>query len=208
MKVAVLDKKGKSTGREVSLPEDLFGVEPNEHVMYLAVKSHLAAKRQGTSKSKTRNEITGSTRKIKKQKGTGTARAGSIKSPIFKGGGTVFGPQPRNYVLKLNKKEKQLARASALSAKAKDESLKVVEDISFDQPKTKDFKSLLDSIQANGKILYVHNEESISSNVIKSARNISKLETVNVTDVNTYQILHADHLVFSEGALTKMVDKK
>jgi len=206
MKVAVLDKGGKSTGREISLPEGLFGIEPNEHVMYLAVKSYLAAKRQGTSSSKPRNRIAGSTKKIKKQKGTGTARAGSIKSPLFRGGGTIFGPEPRNYVLKLNKKEKQLAKASALSSKAKEEGLKVVEDLSFDTPKTKDFKSVLDAIQANGKVLFVHNEDNATSNVVKSARNLAKIKSVNVSEMNVYQILHADHLVFSEGALNKIVE--
>ncbi len=205
MKVAVLDKSGKSTGREVELPADLFGIEPNEHVVYLAVKQYLAAQRQGTAKAKSRKEITGSTRKLKKQKGTGTARAGSIKSPVFRGGGTVFGPEPRQYKLKLNKKVKQLAKASALSLKAKGNNISVVEDLGFDVPKTKDFKQVMDAVKAEGKILFVHNETA-DSNVIKSARNISKVNPVSVTELNTYDIMNADNLVMSESALTKIVE--
>lgn len=203
MKLAVLDKKGQSTGREVSLPETMFGIEPNEHVVYLAVKSYLAGIRQGTSKAKTRNEITGSTKKLKKQKGTGTARAGSIKSPVFRGGGTVFGPQPRKYKLKLNKKEIALAKASVLSDKMKNDSLRIVEDFSMETPKTKEFVSVLKSIDVEGKILFVHNGDN--ENVVLSARNIEKVLPLNVVDVNPYHILNADKVVFSEGAINQIV---
>ncbi len=205
MKIAVLDKSGKSTGREVQLPENLFGIEPNEHILYLAVKQYLAAQRQGTSKAKTRNEIAGSTRKIKKQKGTGTARAGSIKSPVFRGGGTIFGPEPRQYKLKLNKKVKQLAKASALSLKAKNDGLLIVEDLAFDTPSTKEFKSVMGAIKAEGKVLFVHNEEQ-NSNVVKSARNIHKLWPVSISEMNTYQIMNADSLVLSESAVNKIAE--
>lgn len=204
MKVAVIDNKGKDTGREVALPEELFGIEPNEHVVYLAVKSYLAAQRQGTSSSKERNMIAGSTKKIKKQKGTGTARAGDIKNPLFRGGGTVFGPEPRNYVLKLNKKEKQLARASALSDKAKNNAVAVVGDLSFDAPKTKDFMAVLDAAKANGKVLFVH--DGANKNIVKSASNLPKVQSVLVSEMNTYQILNADSIVFSEAAIKQIVE--
>ncbi len=205
MKVAVLDKTGKSTGREIDLPKQLFAIEPNEHVLYLAVKQYLAAQRQGTSKAKTRNEISGSTRKLKKQKGTGTARAGSIKSPVFRGGGTIFGPEPRDYTLKLNKKEKQLAKASALSLKAKNKALIVVEDIELDTPSTKEFNSVMQAIKAEGKVLFVHAQGS-SSNLMKSARNIAKLSPVAIQEMNTYNIMNADSLVVSESALKQIVE--
>ena len=204
MKLAVLDAKGNSTGREISLPEQLFGVEPNEHIVYLAVKSYLAAQRQGTASSKERNEVVGSTRKIKKQKGTGTARAGDIKNPLFRGGGTTFGPKPRTYSLKLNKKEKQLAKASVLSEKLKKEALSVVEELSFDEPKTKDFRNVLTALKAEGKTLFVHDGDNV--NVLKSARNLNRVDTVSVNEVNTYQLLHADNVVFSENAINKIVE--
>lgn len=204
MKLAVLDQKGQATGREISLPEEIFGIEPNEHVVYLAVKSYLAAQRQGTAKSKERNEITGSTRKIKKQKGTGTARAGDIKNPLFRGGGTIFGPKPRTYKLKLNKKERQLARASVLSDKMKGEAISIVEDLSFDAPKTKDFKAVLDAVKAEGKVLFVHNGDS--GNVLRSARNIAKLKAVPTNEMNTYDILNADRILFSESAIKSIVE--
>ena len=204
MKLAVLDAKGNSTGREISLPDELFGVEPNEHIVYLAVKSYLAAQRQGTASSKERNEVVGSTRKIKKQKGTGTARAGDIKNPLFRGGGTTFGPKPRTYSLKLNKKEKQLAKASVLSEKLKKEALSVVEELSFDEPKTKDFRNVLTALKAEGKTLFVHDGDNV--NVLKSARNLNRVDTVSVNEVNTYQLLHADNVVFSENAINKIVE--
>lgn len=204
MKLTVVDNKGKSTGKDITLPKEVFGVEPNEHVVYLAVKSYLAAQRQGTSSSKERNQVVGSTKKIKKQKGTGTARAGDIKNPLFRGGGTVFGPKPRTYTLKLNKKEKQLARASVLSDKANNKAISVIGDLAFDAPKTKDFKSMLSAVKAEGKVLFVHDGQD--QNVLKSARNISNVETVKVGEMNTYQILKADSVVFSESAINKIVE--
>lgn len=204
MKLTVVDNKGKSTGNKIELPKEVFGIEPNEHVVYLAVKSYLAAQRQGTSSSKERNQVVGSTKKIRKQKGTGMARAGDIKNPLFRGGGTVFGPKPRKYTLKLNKKEKQLARASALSAKAKNDAIAIVSDLSFDTPKTKDFREMLDSVKAEGKVLFVHNGENM--NAVKSARNISNVECVAVQSMNTYQILNANNIVFSESAINKIVE--
>ena len=151
MKVAVLDIKGKDTGRKVELSKEVFGIEPNDHAIYLDVKQYLANQRQGTHKSKERGEITGSTRKIKKQKGTGTARAGSIKSPVFRGGGRIFGPRPRNYSFKLNKNLKRLARKSALSIQAKDNNLVVIEDFNFDAPKTKEFVNVLKALELDSK---------------------------------------------------------
>lgn len=204
MNLAVLDKEGKSTGREIALPKEVFGIEPNEHVVYLAVKSYLAAKRQGTSKAKTRNEIAGSTRKLKKQKGTGTARAGSIKSPVFRGGGTVFGPEPRTYTLKLNKKEKQLAKASALSQKFKTDSIVVVENLSFDKPRTKDAKSILSALDATKKVLFIHDGDN--ENLVKSIRNIQKVRITSSSFINTYDVLHADKIVFTENAIKQIVE--
>lgn len=205
MKLNVLDSKGKDTGRSVELPNELFGVEPNEHVVYLAVKAHLAAKRQGTHKTKERGEIAGSTRKIKKQKGTGTARAGSIKNPLFRSGGTIFGPRPRNYTLRLNKKERLLARASALSQKANNNAITLVEELSFDKPKTKEFVSVINALNTTGKVLFVH--DNANENVIRSARNVAKLQVSSVDEISTYQLLHADQVIFSENAINKIVKK-
>lgn len=204
MNLAVLDKEGKSTGREIALPKEMFGVEPNEHVVYLAVKSYLAAKRQGTVKAKPRNEIAGSTKKLKKQKGTGTARAGSIKSPLFRGGGTVFGPEPRTYTLKLNKKEKQLAKASALSKKYTDNSIVVVEDLNFDKPRTKDAKAILNALDATKKVLFIHSGEN--ENLVKSIRNIEKVRITSPNFITTYDLLHADKVVFTENAIKQIVE--
>jgi large subunit ribosomal protein L4 len=203
MKVAVVDIKGKETGRKVELSDDVFGIEPNNHAIYLDVKQYLANQRQGTHKAKERAEITGSTRKIKKQKGTGTARAGSIKSPIFKGGGRVFGPRPRNYGFKLNKKQKSLARKSALSQKAKDKSIIVVEDFNFDAPKTKDFINVLNGLGvADKKTLFVLGESN--KNVYLSSRNLQRSEVINHSELNTYKILNANNLVFLEGSLKEI----
>jgi large subunit ribosomal protein L4 len=172
MELAVFNKTGKETGRKVELMDTIFSIEPNDHAIYLDVKQHLANKRQGTHKSKERNEIAGSTRKLKKQKGTGGARAGSIKSPLFTGGGRVFGPQPRDYSFKLNKKVKQLARKSALSYKAKNNEITVLEDFSLDAPKTKDYMAVLANLQINGKkSLVVLNEPN--KNIYLSSRNLS-----------------------------------
>lgn len=203
MELAVINQKGEDTGRKISLSDEIFAIEPNDHAIYLDVKQYLANQRQGTHKSKERNEIAGSTRKIKKQKGTGSARAGSIKSPLFRGGGRVFGPQPRDYSFKLNKKVKQLARKSALTYKVIDNSLSVLESISFDSPKTKSYMALLDGLSlGDKKTLLVLPEEN--TNVFLSSRNLSKAKVVTVNDVNTYQVLNADHLVICEGSLSKL----
>lgn len=203
MKLAVVDIKGKETGRKADLSKEVFGIEPNNHAIYLDVKQYLANQRQGTHKSKERAEISGSTRKIKKQKGTGTARAGSIKSPVFKGGGRIFGPRPRNYGFKLNKKQKQLARKSALSQKAKDKAIIVVEDFNFDTPKTKEFINVLNGLGvADKKTLFVLGEPN--KNVYLSSRNLKGSEVINHSELNTYKILNANNLVFLEGSLKEV----
>ena len=203
MKLKVLDIKGKETGRTAELSEKVFGVEPNDHAIYLDVKQHLASKRQGTHKAKERAEIVGSTRKIKKQKGTGTARAGSIKSPIFKGGGRVFGPRPRNYRFKLNKKLKRLARASALSQKANDKELLIVEDFSFESPKTKEFLKVLENLKLNNKkSLFVFADAN--NNVYLSSRNLKRHTVLTFSELNTYRILNNDILVISESVIEKL----
>lgn len=200
MKVAVLDKNGKDTGREVELSAEVFGIEPNNHAVYLDVKQYLANQRQGTHKSKERGEIAGSTRKIKKQKGTGTARAGSIKSGIFRGGGRMFGPRPRNYSFKLNKNLKKLARKSALSLKAQNNEILVIEDLSFDAPKTKDFVNVLKNLGIDSKkSLFVL--ETSNNNVYLSSRNLKNTEIVSALELSTYKIMNANSLVLSEGSL-------
>ena len=200
MKVAVLDIKGKETGRSVELSDDVFAIEPNEHAIYLDVKQYLAHQRQGTHKAKERAEIAGSTRKIKKQKGTGTARAGSIKSPVFRGGGRIFGPRPKDYTQKLNKNMKRLARKSALSLKSKEQSLVVVEDFNFEAPKTKDFVKFLSSLGIeNKKSLIVLGDSN--NNVYLSSRNLERSEVVTGSGLNTYKIVNATSLVLTESAL-------
>ena len=203
MKLDIITTQGASSGKSIDLPDNIFGIEPNKHAVYLAVKQYNAAQRQGTHKAKERGEIKGSTRKIKKQKGTGTARAGSIKSPIFRGGGRIFGPRPRDYSFKLNKKVKALARASALSYKAANDGIRVIEDFNLDAPKTKDFKSILTSLSLEDKkSLFVTSEHN--SNVYVSSRNIKGTQVVSVDDLNTYQILHANNVVLSEGAVNRL----
>jgi len=200
MKVAVLDITGKDTGREVELSKDVFGIEPNDHAIYLDVKQFLANQRQGTHKSKERAEITGSTRKIKKQKGTGTARAGSIKSGVFRGGGRMFGPRPRNYSFKLNKNLKRLARKSALTIQANDANLVVVEDFNFESPKTKNFTNLLKALELDSKkSLFVLKGDN--NNVYLSSRNLKNSKVINASEINTYGVLNANKLVLTEGAL-------
>lgn len=200
MEIAVVDIKGKETGRKVNLSDSVFGIEPNNHAVYLDVKQYLANQRQGTHKAKERAEISGSTRKIKKQKGTGTARAGSIKSPLFKGGGRVFGPRPRNYGFKLNKNLKRLARKSALSLKAKDNAIIIVEDFQFDSPKTKNFIDVLKGLGVeNKKSLIVLGDSN--KNVYLSSRNLKGSEVVSSSELSTYKILNANNLVFVEGSL-------
>jgi len=204
MKIDVLNIEGKSTGRSVELPSEIFGVEPNDHAIYLAVKAYQAAQRQGTHKAKEKGEITGSTKKLKKQKGTGTARAGSIKSGIFRGGGRMFGPRAdRNYNQKLNKKVKTLAKASALSTKANEGSIVVVEDFTFDNPKTSNYANVLEGLSAsNKKSLLVLND--YDKNLLLSSRNIKKASVVNAKDLNTFQILNAQSIILSESAIEKM----
>lgn len=200
MKVAVLDIKGKETGRKVDLSNNVFAIEPNNHAIYLDVKQYLAHQRQGTHKAKERAEIKGSTRKIKKQKGTGTARAGSIKSPIFRGGGRIFGPRPKDYTQKLNKNLKRLARKSALSIKAKEKAVMVVEDFNFEAPKTKDFVQVLKSLGLeNKKSLFVLGDSN--NGVYLSSRNLERSEVVTNSELSTYKILNANNIVLLEGSL-------
>jgi large subunit ribosomal protein L4 len=203
MELAVLKHNGEETGRKVNLSDDIFAIEPNDHAIYLDVKQYLANQRQGTHKSKERNEIAGSTKKIKKQKGTGSARAGSIKSPIFRGGGRVFGPKPRSYAFKLNKSLKVLARKSALSYKVKENSLMVLENVSFDAPKTKSYLALLSGLALSDKKTLLVLPE-VNKNVYLSSRNIPKAKVVTVDSVNTYELLNADSLVLCEGSVSKL----
>ncbi|MDO3693494.1 50S ribosomal protein L4 [Wenyingzhuangia sp. chi5] len=200
MKVAVLDYTGKDTGRQVELSDAVFAIEPNDHAVYLDVKQHLANKRQGTHKAKERAEVAGSTRKIKKQKGTGTARAGSIKSPVFRGGGRIFGPRPKDYSFKLNKNLKRLARKSAFSLQAKESNIIVVEDFNFEAPNTKNFINVLKALELdNKKSLFVLGESN--KNVYLSSRNLKGSEVVTTSELNTYKVLNAGKVVLLEGAI-------
>lgn len=203
MNVAVLKNNGEETGRKVSLSKDIFSVEPNDHAIYLDVKSYLANQRQGTHQSKERAEIVGSTRKIKKQKGSGTARAGSIKSPLFRGGGRVFGPKPRDYSFKLNKKVKALAKKSALSYKAKDKAISILEDFTFETPKTKDFLAMLTSLSLSDKKTLLVLPES-NKNIVLSGRNIQNSKIITAEQINTYDVLNADTLVLVESSVEKI----
>lgn len=200
MEIAVLNISGKDTGKKVVLNDAVFGVEPNDHAIYLAVKQFMANHRQGTHSSKERSELSGSTRKIKRQKGTGTARAGDIKSPIFRGGARVFGPHPRDYHFKLNKKLKKVARLSALSYKAKEEAIYVLEDFNFEAPKTKKMVELLSNLNlSNDKTLLVLND--LNKNVYLSTRNLEGVKIISVSDLNTYDILDAKKMLIVEGSL-------
>jgi large subunit ribosomal protein L4 len=200
MKVAVLDINGKETGRKADLSDGVFAIEPNNHAVYLDVKQYLANQRQGTHKAKERAEITGSTRKIKKQKGTGTARAGSIKSGVFRGGGRMFGPRPRNYSFKLNKSLKRLARKSALSIKVNEKSIIVLEDFNFDAPKTKNFTAVLNALDLqNKKSLFVLGTSN--NNVYLSSRNLKGSEVIIASELSTYKILNANQVVLLESSL-------
>jgi large subunit ribosomal protein L4 len=199
MQVDVLDIKGKKTGRSIELPEEIFGAEPNNHVVYLAVKQYLAAQRQGTHKVKTRMEVKGSSKKLHKQKGTGGSRKGNIRNPLYKGGGTIFGPKPHSWDFKLNRKVKDLAKISALSYKAKDNAIVVVEDIKMDTPKTSQFLSVLKSLKVDGKkTLFVIPE--YNDNVYLSLRNVPRVTGSLLSDMNTYDIVNADVLVLTENA--------
>ncbi len=204
MKVDVLNTSG-SVVKSVDLPDNVFAVEPNDHAIYLAVKAYQAAQRQGTHKAKERAEIKGSTRKLKKQKGTGTARAGSIKSPVFRGGGRVFGPRPRNYSLKLNKKVARLARRSALSQRAASGNLRVIEDFTFSGPKTKEYATVMDNLKvADTKSLLVVGD--YDQNVYLSSRNLEKAKVINVNELSTFDLLAAREIFISEGAISKLTE--
>lgn len=203
MKVSVLNIKGKETGRSVELSKSIFEVKPNDHAVYLDVKRYLANNRQGTNKTKERAEIAGSTRKIKKQKGTGTARAGSIKNPLFRGGGTIFGPRVRSYSQKLNKNVKKLARKSALSIKMKEKAISVVEDFDFDTPKTKSFTDVVNALGlSDKKALFVLG--SVNKNIYLSSRNLKRSSVVTNSEISTYNIMNAQHLVLLESSLKQI----
>jgi len=203
MEVAVYNISGTITNRKIKLDDAIFGIEPNDHAIYLDVKQFMANRRQGTHSSKEKSQLTGSTRKLKKQKGTGGARAGSIKSPLFKGGARVFGPHPRDYDFKLNKKLKKLARKSALSYKIKDESIMVVEDFTFETPKTKNFTEMLKNFKTEGKkILLV--TSGVDMNVILSCRNLAKVKVIQASDLNTYEILDAGRLLLTESSVKEI----
>lgn len=208
MELKIYNIKDEDTGRTISVVDSLFQTEPNDHVIWLSVKQFLADQRQGTHKAKERSEVSGSTRKLKRQKGTGGARSGDINSPVMVGGGRVFGPRPRDYSFKLNKKVKALARLSALYYKAKDEQVKVVEDFSFEAPKTKQMVQVLDALKLTDKkslfILQPNRENFVSL----SARNLKQVRVISAATLNTYEILHANTLVFSESALKELSDKQ
>ena len=200
MELNILDIKGKETGKKVSLDDTVFGIEPNDHAIYLDVKQYLANKRQGTHKSKGRSEVAGSTRKLGRQKGSGGARPGDIKSPVRVGGGRIFGPVPRNYSFKLNKKVKQLARKSALSYKAKDNAITVLSELNFEAPKTKDFVAMMKNLQvADKKTLFVLSNGN--KNVYLSARNLTKVKVLTISELSTYSIVGANNIVFTEESV-------
>ncbi|MBR4365988.1 MAG: 50S ribosomal protein L4 [Bacteroidaceae bacterium] len=205
MEVSVYNIQGEDTGRKVTLNDSIYGIEPNEHVVYLSVKQYLADQRQGTHKSKERSEIAGSTRKLIRQKGSGGARRGDIKSPLLRGGGRVFGPRPRNYSFKLNKKVKLLARKSALSYKASQNEIMVVEDFNIEVPKTKDFKKIQNNLKIDGKKLLLLLPE-VNKNVYLSARNLKGVEVMTASALNTYKVLNANVVVMTENAV-KLVDE-
>ncbi len=207
MQVDVLNIKGKKTGRTVELPEEIFGIEPNQHVVYLAVKQYLAAQHQGTHKVKTRAEVKGASRKLHRQKGTGGSRKGNIRNPLYKGGGTVFGPKPHGYDIKLNRKVKDLAKMSALSFKAKENAIVVVEDITLDAPKTKGFMEILGLLKIEGKkTLFVMPE--YNDNVYMSFRNVPSVNGTLLSDMNIYDVVNADVLVLTEGAAKIFAEKE
>ena len=203
MEVTVFKSSGEKSSKTVSLSDLVFGIEPNDHAIYLDVKSYLANQRQGTHKAKQRNEISGSSKKLKKQKGTGGARAGNIKNPQFKGGGRVFGPQPRDYSFKLNKKVKDLARKSALTYKAKDNSIAVLEDFTFESPKTKQFTALLKALSLGEKKTLLVLPEA-NKNVVLSGRNIQNAKITTADQINTYDVMNADSVIFVESSISKI----
>lgn len=207
MQLDILNIEGKKTGRTVELPQEIFGIEPNNHAIYLAVKQYLAAQRQGTHKVKTRAEVKGASRKLHRQKGTGGSRKGNIRNPLYKGGGTVFGPKPHSYDIKLNRKVKDLAKMSALSHKAKENAIFVVEDLKIDAPKTKTFNGMLNGIKVNNKkVLFV--TPDFDENVFLSYRNMLMVNGTVLSDINTYDLMNADVLVMTEGAAKIFVDQE
>lgn len=203
MDIAVVKYSGESTGRKINLDSEVFGIEPNDHAIYLDVKSIQANQRQGTHKSKQRNEISGSSKKIKKQKGTGGARAGNIKNPQFKGGGRIFGPQPRDYSFKLNKKVKDLARKSALTYKAKENSISVLEDFNFEAPQTKQYLSMLKSLALSDKKTLFVIPEAIK-NIVLSGRNVQNSKIITASQINTFDVMNADQLVLIESSINSI----
>ena len=203
MELEVYNISGQKTAKKVKLDKSVFGVEPNDHAIYLDVKQYMANQRQGTHKAKERNEITGSTRKIKRQKGTGTARFGDIKNPLFKGGGRVFGPKPRDYHFKLNKKLKRLARVSALSYKAQEKGIIVLEDFTFESPKTKEFVAMLNNFELGDKKVLVVLKDT-DRNVFLSSRNLQKAKIVSASAINTYDILNANSLLIAESSIEEI----
>jgi len=203
MEIKVLNKEGKETTKKIKLSNSVFNVEPNDHAIYLDVKQYLANQRQGTHQSRERGEIIGSTRKIKKQKGTGTARAGSIKNPLFRGGGRVFGPRPKDYGFKLNKKVKVLARKSALTYKAKEKNILIIEEFSFNEPKTKEFVTILKNLKSeDSKTLFVTNNKN--ENTILSSRNLQNTKVITADKLNTYDILNSSKIIFLESAVDQI----
>lgn len=206
MELEILNESGKSTGKKVKLNDAVFGVEPSEHAIYLDIKQYLANQRQGNHSSLERSDVRGSTRKIKKQKGTGTARAGDIKNPLFRGGGTIFGPQPRNYGFKLNKKLKLSAKKSAFSKQLKENQLIILEDLKYKAPKTKDFVATLAALETEGKRVTVVVNES-DKNVYLSSRNIPKVKLITVADINTYDLLNCQKLVLTASAVETIEQK-
>ncbi|MDO5655934.1 MAG: 50S ribosomal protein L4 [Flavobacteriaceae bacterium] len=203
MELIILDRTGKETGKKITLDDSIFGIEPSEHTVYLEVKQYLANQRQGTHKAKERNEIAGSSKKIKKQKGTGTARAGNIKNPLFTGGGRVFGPRPRNYGFKLNKTQKRVAKKSALSQKLKDNALSVMEDFNLETPRTKEFIQILNNLNLlNKKSLFVLGDTN--KNVYLSSRNLQGVKVVNFSELTSYDIMNASNLVLFESSVEKI----
>lgn len=203
MELEVYNISGQKTSKKVKLNDGVFGIEPNDHAIYLDVKQHMANRRQGTHKSKERNEVAGSTRKIKRQKGTGTARFGDIKNPIFRGGGRIFGPQPRDYGFKLNKKLKKLARLSALSYKVKENNITVLEDFTFEAPKTKSFVEMINSFELQGKKVLLILDKS-DKNVYLSSRNLQKTKVVSANAINTYDILNANNILIAESSIKEI----
>jgi large subunit ribosomal protein L4 len=207
MQIDVLNIEGQATGRTIELPEEIFGIEPNNHAIYLAVKQFLGAQRQGTHKVKTRAEVKGSSRKLHKQKGTGGSRKGNIRNPLYKGGGTVFGPKPHKYDIKLNRKVKDLAKMSALTYKAKENAIVVIEDVNFEAPKTKNLMNILGAVKAaDKKIMFITPE--YNENLYKSFRNVPSVLGVLLSDVNTYDIVNSELLVLTEGAAKIFADKE